>query len=167
MRCCILFLFLLTYNTQLVFANCTCQDSISIHEAKEQADYVFAGEVIQLDSDWISGGWKFTFKVATSWKKPIERLQVIHTAWEKDCGYIFEEGRMYVVFVQKKFTPKTFKCMGNRPILTLNEGIKLLGKGMPPQPSPARISMYWIIGILAAMIMLGMLFIVLRKKNHT
>lgn len=144
--------------------NCPTSPPSSMESALEASDYAFVGKVVQVDSDWISGGWKFAFQVSNSWKKTVDELLVIHTGWEKDCGYIFKEGGSYLVFVKKKFTPKTAQCMGNLTLSEAEASLEFLGEGYEPRPNPNRIALYWIIGGIAAATMFGMLFIILRKR---
>ena len=113
---------------------CECS-SLADSIAFQQADLVFVGEVVGAETNWMSGGWKFSFLVKESWKQQTGQAYVVNSEWEKDCGYIFEQGKEYLVFVNRKFTPKTNTCMGNRPLQEAAPFLALLGPGSSPRPS--------------------------------
>ena len=145
--------------------SCECPEKLT---SPEQANLVFRGRVVQVNTNWISGGWKFTFQVEESWKRASSKLLIINTAWEKDCGYIFEEGKEYLVYVYKGFTMRTSACMGN----TLWEDshqteISALGPPFSPQkPNNLRlmISLVSLLGFLA--ISFIVLILVRGKRNR-
>ncbi|RMG25811.1 MAG: hypothetical protein D6730_10195 [Bacteroidetes bacterium] len=142
---------------------CTCSP-LSAAEAIAQADLVFQGRVTSVETNWISGGWKFAFEVSQSWKKTTNRLYIVNTPWEKDCGYVFEQGREYLVFVKRKFTPKTNRCMGNKPIEEAAEYLALLGRGNTPMRSANYTKMIWLVSLAGFLGLAFVAFVVLRKK---
>lgn len=143
---------------------CACEPAGSPEAAYEQADLVFEGKVIGLETNWISGGWKFTFAVTQSWKQQTNKVYIVNTPWEKDCGYLFEEGETYLVYVKRIFTPKTNQCMGNRKVSEAAERLALLGHGYPPQISIMYRQMVYLVSGLALLGMLFLGFVIFRKK---
>lgn len=142
---------------------CACTTP-SPQQAIDQADLIFQGTVTAVETNWISGGWKFSFQPSQSWKKTTNNVYLVNTPWEKDCGYLFEKGKEYVVFVRRKFTPKTDSCMGNLPVEAASEVLQLLGSGKPPQRSPMYVQMVWMVSLLGGFGLAFVAFVVLRKK---
>ncbi|WNJ16478.1 hypothetical protein [Pontibacter sp. G13] len=143
---------------------CECE-SIEDSQAVEQADFLFAGKCIGTNSNWMSGGMKYTFLVEHTWKRRLDSIFIVNTPFESQCGMAFEEGARYLVFVEKKFTPKTNACMGNRKIEDPETELSFLGESMAPEPSSLIFPM---IGILSLLVIAGiafLAFVVLRKKS--
>lgn len=155
-------LFLLPFN---LHAECDCQ-TLNGKEAYDQADIIFVGKVIGLETNWMSGGWKFSFEVEKSWKTQTNKFYIVNTAWEKDCGYIFEEGKSYLVYVRRKFTPKTDKCKGNLPLEEAKMTIEELGEAMTPAISDQMGILSILVTVLTVLGMAFLAFVVLRKKNN-
>lgn len=157
-------LFLGVLNSPIYASTCECE-AISDEEAIAQADLVFRGRVVSIETNWMSGGWKFTFLVSETWKQESGQAYVVNSPWEKDCGYLFKQGSEYLVFVNRKFTPKTNACMGNRHVKEADDLIKILGPGKPIRPQSPQAGMFnWIITGLAVMGLLFMAMVVLRGK---
>lgn len=145
---------------------CNCEEPANMQAALDQAQYAFVGTMIRTNTNWISGGWKFSFKVEKSWKKPVETLLIINTPWKQDCGYEFEEGKRYLVFVERKFSPKTYACKGNRELEEGEEAILAdLGKGYEPQTNKLQNTMFWTIGILGALSIIFMAIVIFGRTN--
>ena len=143
---------------------CECEN-ISNELAIAQADLILRGRVVSIETNWMSGGWKFTFLVNETWKGESGQAYVVNSQWEKDCGYLFKQGSEYLVFVNRKFTPKTDACMGNRHIKQADDILRLLGPGNAIRPQSPQAGMFnYIITGLAVMGILFMLVVVLRGK---
>lgn len=143
---------------------CECTPPASLAAAQAQADLVFSGRCTAVESNWISGGMKYVFEVNQSWNKTTSRLFILSTPWAKDCGDTFTPGQSYLVFVRRKFTPKTYQCMGNQPLDEAGAALDALGPGMPPEPSSLVVPMYWTIGILGGLSLLFLGLILLRQR---
>lgn len=145
---------------------CECIPPQNAQEAIAEANLIFVGKCIQSETNWMSGGWKFSFEVKETWKKGADRFMIINTGWEEqDCGYIFEKDSTYLVYAVKKFTLKTDQCKGNKLLSEAKEDLQLLGQGDPPRQSSMVTMMYWTIGILGAISILFVAAIVLRKRK--
>ncbi|MEM6767822.1 MAG: hypothetical protein AAF824_24095 [Bacteroidota bacterium] len=144
---------------------CECTESDDFQQHYEQATYVFTGKVVGLNTNWISGGWKFSFQVEQSWKKTTSDFLIINTGWEdQDCGYVFEEGESYLVYVTRKFTPKTRQCVGNKRLSEAGEVLAWMGEGQTPARNAMAPAMFWIVGLVGALSVMFIAFVVLRKK---
>lgn len=141
--------------------SCDCEEP-SLEVAFAAADFVVEGTCVFANTNWMSGGAKYTFEVAQSWKRSTDQLFVVNTPFESQCGAVFEEGKTYLVFVEKKFSFKTFACRGNR--LAAGVDVTVLGDPMFPKKSPMATRMIWTISILALLASLFIGFVVLRKK---
>lgn len=146
---------------------CTCTPPATLEAALAQADVAFVGRCTFAESNWISGGMKYSFEVSQSWKKTTSQLFILSTPWEQDCGDSFEPGQSYLVFVRRKFTPKTYQCMGNQPLDDAQAALAALGPGLSPAPSSLLMPMYWTLGILGALALLLIGFVVLRKRGKS
>ena len=160
---CVLLLFV---GIQPVFA-CECIPSSS--QAKiDSADVVFDGTVIYVNTNWMSGGMKYTFQVHESWKRRTDTVMVINSGFATtDCGYTFEEGQRYLVFARKKFSFKTDLCAGNTLISDAEKYLAKLGQGQKPSQSSLVPIMYWTLSGLTIFALAFMAFIVLRKRKPT
>ncbi|RMG54908.1 MAG: hypothetical protein D6722_28525 [Bacteroidetes bacterium] len=146
--------------------SCACTAPENAVAALEQADLAFVGRCTFAESNWISGGMKYSFQVEQSWKKTTSTLYILSTPWEQDCGYTFEPGQSYLVFVRRKFTPKTFQCMGNRPLAEAGLELEALGPGLVPEPSALLMPLYWTLGALGVAILIFMVLVVLRQRRR-
>ena len=148
----------------LAAQDCSCPEKL---RSPEQANLVFKGKVIHVNTNWISGGWKFTFQVEKSWKRQTGKVLIINTAWEKDCGYIFEEGADYLVHVYKGFTMKTSACMGNTRWKEEDVLPASMGEELTPQPSsnlPLMMGLMTLLGVLSIAFLTLILVRAKRKK---
>lgn len=144
--------------------DCSCPEKLN---SPEQANLIFKGKVIHVNTNWISGGWKFTFQIEKSWKRQTGKVLIINTAWEKDCGYIFEEGSEYLVYVYKGFTMRTSACMGNTRWEEARVLSASLGEELTPQPSsnlPLMMGLMTLLGFLAIAFLALILVRAKRKK---
>ncbi len=144
--------------------NCVCPENLN---SPDKANLIFKGKVIHINTNWISGGWKFTFEVEKSWKKQVGSVLIINTAWEKDCGFIFKEGSEYLVSVYKGFTMKTSACMGNT--LWEEELVQERSLGSPLSPSPSS-NLPLMMGLISflglfAIAFLGLILVRAKRKK--
>ncbi len=142
-------------------ADCTC-DSLLPKAAFVQADLVVLGKCVFVNTNWMSGGMKYTFEVVNTWKRHTDQLFVVNSPFPQDCGGQFEVGKEYVVFVEKSFTPKTNACMGNQ--LANQIDTSAFGEPLFPQTSAMANMMIWTISGLALLAGLFVAFVVLRKR---
>ena len=120
---------------------CSCVDSGSPSEALGRADAVFAGEAtaVQVWSrSWpiISSADRVSvrFDVNRIWKGPRSDTITIKTVRsEVSCGYEFEEGRKYIVYVRNG---ETGLCSRTASAALAIQHFAELGEGWQPE-SPA------------------------------
>ena len=94
--------------------SCTCVP-LSLEAAQDSAELIFFGEVIGTETNWMSGGMKYTFRVNGSWKQPTTEIFFLKSGWEDKCGAFFKEGERYLVFANKNFTAwRTTRCLPNQ-----------------------------------------------------
>ncbi len=151
---------------QSLFA-CDCK-TLDFQAALDSANIVFVGQATEVTTNWMSGGWKATFVVENSWKMPTEGILVVNTPWEKDCGFIFEVGKKYLVYANKKFTTKTTICSRTRLLSEAGEDLQVLGKGMRPA---SKGKTPYMIALLSGLSLLGLIFLAFvvtrgRNKKH-
>ncbi|MEL7533706.1 MAG: hypothetical protein AAFN10_20505 [Bacteroidota bacterium] len=155
---------LLFVGIQTLFA-CECIPS-SAQAKIDSADVVFDGTVIYVNTNWMSGGMKYTFQVHQTWKRRTDTIMVINSGFAStDCGYNFEEGKRYLVFARKKFSFKTDACAGNTLIEDADKYLSKLGQAQRPAQSSLVPIMYWTLSGLTALALAFMAFIVLRKRK--
>ena len=165
-----LYLFLLSgYVAGVSGQGCDCENFLSEEVALEQADLVFVGKVVFVNTNWMSGGWKFSFEVEKTWKRQASNFLIINTGYEKDCGYLFDEGKRYLVHVKKTFGLKTDACMGNKPIEEATAELKVLGEGFSPQQGSGNSGQSMFLAILLIVLVLSSMgflaFVVLRNRS--
>jgi hypothetical protein len=120
---------------------------------------------VDVKTNWMSGGWKATFRVAETWKNRADRYLIIDSGWEKDCGFLFEPGGEYLVYANRKYNSyKTGKCAGTKRVSDASSDLILLGPGAAPASSgvSGRLTVILLIAAFASLGLVG--FIVLRKK---
>ena len=120
---------------------CSCANSGSPSEALGRADAVFAGEVVSTrvrrahllgysSADPVS----VKFNVSRVWKGPRSDTITIKTVRsEASCGYEFEEGRKYIVYVRNG---ETGLCSRTASAVLAIQDFAELGEGWQPE-SPA------------------------------
>jgi hypothetical protein len=143
---------------------CECVP-LSPEAARDSADIIVEGTCIQVNSNWISGGMKYSFEVDRCWKKATDRFFIVNTPFAKDCGVAFEEGQRYLLYVRRIFTPKTNRCMGTKPREDAEADLLVLGEAMSPRRSNLIQPMYWAVGGLGLLSLLVLAFIVLHKRS--
>ncbi|MEM6346020.1 MAG: hypothetical protein AAF927_19150 [Bacteroidota bacterium] len=158
------YVLLLFVGIQTGFA-CECIP-LSTQAKIDSADIVFDGTVIYVNTNWMSGGMKYTFQVHQSWKRRTDTVMVINSGFATtDCGYTFEEGQRYLVFARKKFSFKTDACAGNMLIADATNYLSKLGQSQKPSQSSLVPLMYWTLSGLTVFALAFMAFIVLRKRK--
>ncbi len=158
---CMLFLLGIFYSS---FA-CECKLPASNEEALKASTFAFVGTCIQLNTNWMSGGMKYSFNVEKSWKGGTDKFMIVNAPFVNECGGMkFEVGKRYLVFVDKKFSPKTNRCLGTHEANPAE--IEALGEGLEPQPSSLVQLMIWTISGLVFTFLLIVLFVVLKKNKE-
>ncbi|MEM7373702.1 MAG: hypothetical protein AAF587_34085 [Bacteroidota bacterium] len=142
-----------------------CDPEISLQEQIDQADIIFSGTCIFVNTNWVAGGHKFVFKVDQSWKRRIDSLYIVNSKHETNAGFAFEKDQAYLVYVDKGFTPKTNICMGNKLLEQAEEDLQLLGPGRPPGKSSMIGPMMIGVSLLALFSFVFLGVVVLRKQK--
>ena len=145
---------------------CECEPPESPAAALAGADFAFVGKVVFTNTNWIAGGWKFSFQVEESWKRRTDRLMIIGTPWADSCGIEFRDGERYLVYVEKKFTPRTTVCLGTKPLSEAEADLAYLGKGLAPGPSSLIGPLSWTLAVLGILSVVFMAFVVLHKRRR-
>ena len=160
----ILFITLITLGIHKVGA-CDCSVVSTNEQAFEQADLIFKGKVVQVKTHWISGGWKYYFSVEKSWKRSTENFLSVNTPLEKDCGYVFEEGKTYLVYVKKGFNMETDACMGSLLWEEAELRLPQLGQSYETAHSPLFMYTAWAVGGLSLLATLFLAYIIFHKRK--
>ena len=127
--------FLLVLLSANVTFACSC-DSIPDHDAAfESAEMVFRGTLVDVNTNWMSSGYKLTFQVGESWKKSLEWFATINTKNLEECDFRFEVDQEYLVYTHKKFSRKTTPCFGTVHISVATDRLTSMGPGQAPGPS--------------------------------
>jgi len=87
------------------------------------------------------GGAKVQLTVSRGWKAPVG--DSIEVATSTTCAYVFEQGREYLVYLQRDEANAliTRRCMGNRPLVDAKAALDWLarhGKAAPTAASAPR-----------------------------
>ncbi|MCI4668655.1 MAG: hypothetical protein MRZ79_11015 [Bacteroidia bacterium] len=142
---------------------CECETPSTEEIALTNSTFAFVGKCVLLNTNWMSGGMKYSFQVEKSWKKATPALMIVNVPFVQECGGMkFDIGKDYLVFVEKKFTPKSNRCMGTVPLGEAD--ISSFGEGMSPQQSNMIQPLIWTISILAIMGLAIVLFVVLKRN---
>ena len=84
----------------------SCDSMLSLQQQIDQADIIFSGTCIFVNSNWIAGGQKFVFEVEQTWKKRIDSLYIVNTKWEQEGG-LYLRGRAGLSCVcRQRFHPQ-------------------------------------------------------------
>lgn len=146
---------------------CPCDSSLTAAVHIEQANQIFVGTVIGINSNWISGGMKYTFLVDKTWKRGADSLLVVNTPWEYECGSTFEKGEKYLVYGLKKFSLRTNACMGTKLFREAEKDLQLLGEGNFPRKSAMVATTGWAMGLMVLVAMAFLAFVILKKRKQT
>ncbi len=116
-------------------AACSCA-SHTFTEAFDRAGLVFKGTAIDVAVGGSPIGWTSAdpvmvrFDVDEVWKGEVPAEVAIETVrTEASCGFVFEEGRDYLVFVRGG---RTGICERTASIHDAEDDLMALGSGMPP-----------------------------------
>lgn len=142
---------------------CDCP-SVPIDTLRARATHIFVGKVVRVETNWMSGGMKYTFQVSQTWGKASDNMRVVNSAFVKQCGYPFREGETYLVYAKKKFSLRTDACGGSKPLSAAAADLAILGKGQAIGELPNVARLWW---QMSACIVLGLIFlavVVLRGK---
>ena len=115
---------------------CDCKSHTNLQTAIDSANVVFRGTCLEKTTNWVSSGMKYTFKVEASWVRTIEPFTVINSPVVGNCGYPFQVGKEYLVYVNKKFSLKSTICDPTKPYTEAAEDLELLGPGLAISSSP-------------------------------
>ena len=115
---------------------CDCQTPTNLQAAIDSANVVFRGICLEKTTNWVSSGMKYTFKVDASWVRTIEPFTVINSPVVGNCGYPFQVGKEYLVYVNKKFSLKSTICDPTKPYAEAAEDMDILGPELAISSSP-------------------------------
>ncbi len=145
---------------------CDCQPKESPQAAYAAADIVFVGKVINAETNWMSGGYKYIFQVERSWKMPTDTLLYLKTPLKENCGVLFEKGKSYLVYANKVFTAKeTNSCSGSKAVEDAEAELQLWGEGTFPQDPKNLMMNMWTVGIAMVTGMVFLAFVVWRGSR--
>ncbi len=158
-------LFLLLFIAAIRGVACDCTPTDTIQKAILNADLIFEGTVLKSEPNWMSGGMKYTFEVARSWKGVSDRMAFVKSGWENECGYMFKEGESYIVFTTRTHTSKkTDRCSGNMGVAEAGDLLAILGPGATPEQPKDIGKIMWIMTLATLASMIFLVFVVVRKK---
>ena len=143
---------------------CPCEEGKGPEDFVEGANQIFVGTVIGVNTNWISGGMKYTFVVEKTWKRGADSLLVVNTGWDYECGSQFEDGKKYLVYGLKKFSLKTSECMGSKAIEDAEADLQLLGEGNAPRKSTMVPIAGWGMGMMVLLAFLFLAFVIFKNK---
>ena len=146
---------------------CPCDSTKQIQDYIDGANQIFVGTVIGVNTNWISGGMKYTFVVEQTWGRGADSLLVVNTGWDHECGSQFEEGEKYLVYGEKKFNLKTDACMGSKSLGEAGPDLELLGKGEAPRKSYTVPLAGWGMGLMVFLTMIFLAFVIFKNKLKT
>ena len=144
---------------------CDCEMPSTLETSLEGATYAFVGKCVMSKTNWMSGGMKYGFEISESWKRRVDSFMIVNTPFEKECGVRFEEGKSYLVFVEKKFTHKTNRCLGTQALDYVD--IQELGESRSPAPSSLINPMIWTLTGLTVLGIFAVGFVILRRNKNT
>lgn len=163
------FLFLLFLGTSLAGMaqyDCGCDPARSWEDDFEKANVVVLATCMGVRSNPIKGGMNVVFQIDSSWKRKIEPVATIHTEGSNQCGYLFETGKRYLIFANKRHqTVETSICEHNQLWEEVDAATRQqLGPGFGagrPEMSGMMNKLLLIMGV-ASVLFVGL--IVLRKR---
>lgn len=118
---------------------CSCMPPGPPKEELKEADAVFVGKVVRLETegDEFTGQLKATIRASKVWKGPVRRYVVVRTARQGSmCGYGFQTSQKYVVYTYKSEDGRltTNICSRTKPLAQAAEDLEDLGPAYPPIP---------------------------------
>ncbi len=110
---------------------CECAEGIKTTEAEvDRSLLVFRGVVTSFDQDE-RGRFEVGFQVATVWKGPVSAEITVWSSGGNTCGYIFQVGVEYLVFVEHD--GQVTVCGLTDPVDQTSRIIDQLGEGKAPE----------------------------------
>lgn len=126
---------------------CTCTSASSngqrgIESELSSSESVFSGEVVEFEKgSSIAAPWPtetVSFQVSHVWKGPERGTLKVSTATQEGaCGYVFEEGREYLVYANGKQELEVGLCGRTKPLSGAGTDLALLGKSSEKQENGA------------------------------
>ena len=119
---------------------CSCANNPDPKTALEKAEAVFVGKVIKVKQErkqqGVVGAIEYKdanlFEVDRAWKG-VKQSQIIVYDFGHDmsCGFVFEEGKSYLVYVYKTDNGELFTsyCSRTAELSNAGEDLKLIGEG--------------------------------------
>src|SRR5688572_23213950 len=128
--------FVLAFGNNTPAFACSCFP-VPVQQRFEESSVVFSGRVIETET--IQSDMNATFQIDKAWKGISEDAVTVETATaESMCGYVFEEGRSYLVYAFGDEHPLgTGSCGNTMPIETATEHLAVLGEGYVPAGRPS------------------------------
>jgi hypothetical protein len=119
---------------------CSCANNPDPKTALEKAEAVFAGKVIAVKQErkqeGVVGAVEYRdanlFEVDKAWKGVNQSQIIIYDmGHDVSCGFVFEEGESYLVYVYKNKNGELYTSFCSRTVELSNAGqdLKLLGQG--------------------------------------
>lgn len=157
---------------------CSCAEITDIGEAKNNSDAVFDGTVIgkkgalKLFNRSSADPVEWTFKVNEVWKGKVAPTITVQSAEASaSCGFKFQDGQRYIVYAhQTGDSLDVSLCSRTAQHSAAGQDIAELGQGsVPPQAPetsiPASSGLWWILSILAIVVVASVIFIKLIHKK--
>ena len=151
-------------------AACSCIMPPPADIALSEADAVFSGEVLEVNKSKENNGKTIVFKVGETWKGIDSTNISIFTGNDSaSCGIDFTVGKEYLVYAHTLDSTgesilSTTLCDRTAELANAGDDLTLIGKGQIPEqteqtPGPKNNQYYLYAGIIAAVVVLGGLFI--------
>ena len=116
---------------------CSCAGPTPPSEAFDESTAVFAGKVTGIESS--NYGRTVHFDAERAWKGVTESAVTIKTGTDGgDCGYGFEEGKEYLVYVYGSESLTTGICGRTQPIMDAYVDLAALGPAISHLKAPRR-----------------------------
>ncbi|MCA1815203.1 MAG: hypothetical protein LC746_02120 [Acidobacteria bacterium] len=112
-------------------ATCACAESPTVSKAKDRAEAVFVGTVVESHREMTAQGfeWRVRLRVEQTWKGATDDEIVIYTLG--DCALTFETGKKYLVFARRqdgRGRLVTDTCMKTAPLDASADDVQRLGR---------------------------------------
>jgi hypothetical protein len=150
---------------------CSCAPSPPPAQAAEEADAVFAGEVVDIQR---AGEFEVEVVLAVSdvWKGGISERQVIRTGSDGAmCGFSFQGGEAYLVYASKGDDGfRTSSCSRTAPLSAADADVAVLGDAYAPaagsgEPAAAGTSPWLLAGAAALVLAAGGALVWQRRRT--
>lgn len=108
---------------------CSCAPAPAPAEARDQADAVFTGTVVEITPDRSGNYSVVRFQVQQVWKGTRCREVTVTTGLsDLNCGYAFQTGQTYLVYAySEKGKLNTNMCSRTKPVSEAGEDLSALG----------------------------------------